>query len=279
MLWRRLFHFVCLLACSADAWAWGLQTHGFFAQSVLWLVPLADPLLRRAAARLPRLVIAGAALPDLVLTGARRIPALGQSHDWPTATRLLAEAGSDEERALALGFTSHLLTDIFAHNHFVPVHERIWGDVPVLTHAAAEWAMDCRIAGQLFVQPADVLLEEREILGSYVAQSFACTSADAESALLALARAEHWLRRSGLPALAHSAARLADRRLDRRFKHYLAHTQRHLAQINRIAAGEQPNWGANPCSRRAKAALAGVPERLLHTRLPLPADLFVPAAA
>ena len=279
MTWRRLFHFACLLGCSADAWAWGLQTHGFFAQSLLWLVPLADPLLRRAAARLPRLVLAGAALPDLVLTGARRIPALGESHDWHTAARLIAEAGSDEERALALGFTSHLLTDIFAHNHFVPAHERIWGDVPVLTHAAAEWAMDRCIARQLFVQPADLLLQERGILGRYVAQSFACTPAAAESALIALAGAERWLRRSRLPALALSAGRLADRRLDRRLKHYLAHTQRHLAQINRVAAGEQPHWGANPCSRRAKAALAGVPERLVHTRLPLPADVFVPAAA
>jgi len=278
MTWRRAsFHLVLLLGISGDAWAWGLQTHAFFAQSLLWLVPLADPQLRRACARLPRLVLAGALLPDLVLTGARRIPALGESHDWHTAVRLLADAGSDEERALALGFAAHLLTDIYAHNHFVPTHERLWGELPLLTHAAVEWAMDDRIARHLFVQPVDLLMQENAVLGAYVAQAFACEAADARAALSALALAERWLRRSRLPVLAHGVGSLADRRLDRRFKHYLAHTQRHLAQINRLAAGEQPRWGANPCPRRARAALSGVPERLLRARLPLPADVFAPA--
>jgi hypothetical protein len=278
MSWRSVFHLCWLLGFSADAWAWGLQTHAFFAQSLLWLVPLADPRLRRAAASLPRLVLAGAVLPDLVLTGAGRIPALAQSHDWETAARLFGQAGSDEERALALGFASHLLTDIFAHNHFVPAHEKVWFDVPLLTHAAAEWALDHRIAGDLFVEPAELVTRQLPVLGSYVAQSFSGTPEQAESALASLALAERWLRRSGLPALAYRTARLADRRLDRRFRHYLAHTARQLAQINRLAAGDEPRWGANPCPRRAKAALSGVPERLLRARLPLPADVFAPAS-
>jgi hypothetical protein len=277
MSWRRILYCGLLLTFSVDAWAWGLQTHGFFAQSLLWLVPLSDPRLRRAASKLPQLVLAGAALPDLVLTGAGQIPALESSHEWETAARLLAEAGSDEERALALGFSSHLLTDIIAHNHFVPAHEMVWFDVPLLTHVASEWAMDHQIRGQLFAEPATLLVREKNVIEAYVAQSFGGSIAQAGSAVRGLARAERWLRRSGLPALAYSVARTADRRLDRRFRHYLAHTVRQLPQINRLAAEEQPHWGANPCPTRAKAALAAVPDRLLRTRLPLPADLFASA--
>jgi len=212
-----------------------------------------------------------------VLTGGRRIPALDASHDWQTAARLLAGAHTDEERALALGFSSHLLTDIIAHNHFVPAHEMVWVDLPVLTHAASEWAMDHRICSHLFVEPAVLLAEGHPVVECYVAQSFACTVEQARAAMRDLARAERWLRRSRLPALAHRLARKFDPRLDRRFSHYLAHTTRQLSQINRLVAGEEPNWGANPCRNRAKAALAGVPGQLLRSRLPLPGDLFASA--
>jgi hypothetical protein len=277
MFRRRLFYFLLLAGFSADAWAWGLQTHGFFVQSLLWLVPLADARLRRAVHRLPRLVLAGATLPDLVLTAGRHIPALATSHEWETAIQLFASAACDEDRAFAVGFACHLLTDIYAHNHFVPTHERLWPDVPLLTHALAEWAMDHRVSAQLFVQPADLLVQEIEAIRHFVSRSFACTPAAAETAALTLARAERWLRRSRLPVLAASAAGLSDRRLDRRFRYYLAHTLRQLPQIDRLAAGERPRWGANPCPRRAKANLAGVPARLLRARLPLPADVFASA--
>lgn len=274
---RRFLYCCLLLGFSADAWAWGLQTHAFFAQTLLWLVPLTDPRLRKAAAKLPRLILAGACLPDLVLTSVGRIPTLNASHDWETAARLFADAGSDEERALALGFASHLLTDIVAHNHFVPAHELVWIDVPLATHAAAEWAMDRYISRQLFVEPAVLLMREENDVEKYVAQSFSCSVGQARTAMRSLARAESLLRRSGLPALAFSVGRKLDRRLDLRFRHYLAHTLRRLPQINRLAAGEQPSWGANPCSNRAKTALANVPGRQLRTRLPLPVDLFASA--
>jgi len=274
---RHLVYFCLLLAFSADAWAWGLQTHTYFAQALIWLVPIADPRLRRAAARLPRLVLAGAALPDLVLMSGRRIPALADSHEWATAARLLHRAGSDEERALALGFASHLLTDIIAHNHFVPAHERVWFDAPLLTHVASEWAMDRYIAGQLFVQPAVLLAAERETVVRYVADTFDCRPEDAGATLQALERAERLLRCSGLPTLAYRIGQAADRRLDRRFQHYLTHTVRRLDQINRLAAGERPALAANPCRYRAQEALATMPDRLLRGRLPLPTDLFAPA--
>ena len=55
------------LCFAPDAAAWGLQTHVFLAQWLLAAAPFADPQLRAAVLRLPRLVLAGACLPDLSL--------------------------------------------------------------------------------------------------------------------------------------------------------------------------------------------------------------------
>lgn len=268
-----------LLLTSADALAWGLYTHVYFAQALVWLVPLADPCLRAAARRLPGLVLAGACLPDLALTDLRaERPVFEHSHEWETAARLLAAAGSEEERALALGFASHLFTDIFAHNHFVPAHEIVWFDAPVLTHAACEWAMDHHVRRHVYGAPAELLAADREVVAAWVAAAFGCTPGVAGRALDGLAGADRLLRRSGLPRLAHGVGGLGDRRMARRFAHYLSHTVRHLRQMDRIAAGERPQWVANPCRHAAREALAGVPARLLRARLPMPADLFRPAA-
>src|SRR5215469_15477858 len=64
---RFLFWLPALLLTASDAYAWGLYTHVWFAQSLLWLVPLTDPRFRDAARKLPGLVMAGACLPDLAL--------------------------------------------------------------------------------------------------------------------------------------------------------------------------------------------------------------------
>ena len=42
-----------LLLYSSDALAWGLYTHVYFAQQLIWAVPLADPRFRRAMFALP----------------------------------------------------------------------------------------------------------------------------------------------------------------------------------------------------------------------------------
>ncbi|HEX9180778.1 MAG TPA: zinc dependent phospholipase C family protein, partial [Burkholderiales bacterium] len=132
---QPLLWVVPFLLTSADAWAWGLATHVYFAQLLLWSVPLLDRRFRGALARFPRLVLAGACLPDLALFGRRAgTAAFDGTHQWATADRLLHGSRDDAERALALGFASHLLVDVIAHNHFVPSHEAIWLNVPVLTH-------------------------------------------------------------------------------------------------------------------------------------------------
>jgi hypothetical protein len=273
--WKCLPWLVPLLLTANEAWAWGLYTHVYFAQALLWLAPLADPRARAAMRRLPRLVLAGACLPDLALTDVRaEQPVFETSHDWDTAARLLANAGSDEEMAMALGFACHTFTDIFAHNHFVPAHELVWFNARALTHVACEWAMDHQVRTNLYATPTDLLESERSILAAYAARTFRCSEAHATKSLATLGKGDGLLRRSGLPALIWQAGRVGDARMQRRFAHYLSHTTRHLHQMDRLLAGERPRWVANPCRHAARAALAEVPSRLLRGHLPLPADVF-----
>jgi len=108
---RLLWAAAPLALFSGDALAWGLQTHVFFAQCVLTVLPFADPELRAAAARLPRLVLAGACLPDLAVVGKLLgTPAFRRSHLWSTLRRMATAPRSEAERALTIGYASHLLS-------------------------------------------------------------------------------------------------------------------------------------------------------------------------
>ncbi len=272
--WRWL---IPLLLWSADAHAWGLYTHVYFAQLLLWAVPLTDPRYRRAVRSFPRLVLAGACLPDLALLGKRTWgERFSTTHQWQRARELLDGARSDEEYALSLGFVSHLLVDVIAHNHFVPVHEKMWGNVPVLTHAACEWAMDTYISPQLYAEPGKLMEDHRDELAEYVALHFSCPQPLARRGVAMLAGAENLLRTSRLSALCYNGARVLDAGTQRRFNYYLSETSARLTHIDRILLGEEPVWDANPSADdpalRQRIELIS-PLQLRH-RVPLPLDVF-----
>lgn len=270
--WRWL---IPLALYSGDALAWGLCTHVYFAQLLLWAVPLTDPNFRRAVAAYPRLVLAGACLPDLSLVGHRLGTAeLDDTHRWECTHRQLALSRSDEERALAIGFASHLLADVIAHNHFVPAHEHMWGHRSMAAHAMAEWAMDTHIRSYLFAFPAELFDQHRHELAAYVSRHFGCSARVAWRSLRVLARAEALLRTSRLQQLCYRVSRL-DQRLCHRFNHYLRETAGRMADINRILAGEAPLWHAeSPCMEATRARIGLCMPHQLRGRMPLPEDLF-----
>ena len=55
-----------LLLFSADAVAWGLYTHMYFTQLLIWLIPVADPRFRNAIRRFPELCLAATCLPGRI---------------------------------------------------------------------------------------------------------------------------------------------------------------------------------------------------------------------
>jgi hypothetical protein len=260
---------------AGDALAWGLYTHVYFAQLLVWAVPLLDPALRRAVRRFPQRLMAGACLPDLALVGATaRTRAFDASHRWESAHALLDAARDDESRACAVGAMSHLWVDIIAHNHFVPAHEHLWWNVPMLTHAVSEWAMDRHIARHLFRPPA-TLLQADDWLVDYVACNFFCTPAASRRSIRQLAGAERLLRQSRLPNVLHGMGRVLDRNLAPRFDYYIQEVTLRLPQMNRVLAGEVPAWLADcpPVAVARERIAAHAPERVA-CRMPLPGDLF-----
>jgi hypothetical protein len=243
---RSFLYALPLLVFAGDALAWGLQTHLFFAQHLLLALPFADPDFRRAALRLPRLVLAGACLPDLSLVGrALGTPVFRRNHLWATQRRFTA-ASCDEERAIAVGYASHLLADVVAHNRFVPEHERRIAPIAYATHALCEWAMDDYVRHAVFAEPAELLEAERGALCDIVARRLRCSEALVRRAIELLARAERALRRSRLPGLCRLLARRFDHHLAPRFEAYTRETASALAQLGAVLDGIAPEFDPEP---------------------------------
>ncbi len=262
---------------SNDARAWGLLSHVYYAQLLIWAIPLADPRLSRAVKRFSRLVLAGACLPDLAVVGSGvGTVAFESNHRWETAVDLLANTNaSDEELALALGYSSHLFVDVIAHHYFVPTHEQLWINVPLVTHAVCEWAMDAHIAPYVFATPGELLLGNADLLTMYVAAHWSCPPQVAARAILTLGKADNLLRGSGLPGFLLHASNRLDQRVRRRFDHYVAQTSERLPQINHLLAGKVPAWQAEaPCQKAARRHIQSHSPHQIGLQLPLPPDLF-----
>jgi hypothetical protein len=237
-----------------DALAWGLYTHFYYAQLLLWAVPLADPDFRRAVRRFPGLLLAGACLPDVALFSSHaRAHELRLTHQWSAAHRLLRTARSDAERALAVGYSSHLLTDVIAHNYFVPTHETLWLDAKMMTHAAAEWAMDAHIARHVFVRPAQIVSRHIEVVATYAARHFDCDASASHRATLYLLRGERTLRTARLSHALYHAARTVDRTLTRRFDYYVRETAARLTQLTASSAATRRHGGRRSSARSRRA--------------------------
>ena len=262
------------LVQSADAHAWGLYTHVFFAQWLIWGVPLLDGELRRAVSRYPRLVLAGACLPDLALIGGLvGTKAYDNTHCWENAAAMLAQARNDEDRALIVGFYSHLYADVVAHHHFVPAHEHLWVDWPMVAHIAAEWAMDAHIGSQVTARPGDLMTEAQPQIVSLLRHHYGLSERQATDSVIALACADGWLRRLRLPQWLYHGLMRIDLRLRHRFDHFVNETNNRLPGINRVLAGEIPLPDANgaPASI-SQARLAGFTRQQIRAGQPLPDD-------
>lgn len=249
----KLFaYFAALALFPGDAHAWGLETHLFFAQWLLAALPFADGELRAAAARLPGLVLAGACLPDLALAGkVLGLVAFRRSHEWATLRRMASAPRGDAERALAIGYASHLLSDVVAHNDFVPEHEARIARVRHVTHAIAEFAMDEHVRASLACGPSDALQSERATLIAFVAPAFRCSEAVAGRALDFLARADRALRASPVPRLCRRTVARFYRDPGYRFDRYVARVQRQLGDIELALAGRFTDWvSSDPEGRR-----------------------------
>lgn len=221
---------------SLDANAWGLVTHLYFAQSLLWAMPLLDPRLQRAIKSFPELVMAGACLPDLAIVSHR----YRHTHLWENAHQLMLTAQTDEELAIAIGYVSHLYVDVIAHNHFVPAHEAMWHKNEVLTHIASEWAMDAHLAPLMNTSPRYLLTQHRAVISKFISVQFRCTESATNLALRRLAFWDGVLRLVRLPNIIYRLVSLFDKRVFKHFVYYVAKTQTAVADIGTVLNGNKP---------------------------------------
>ena len=240
---RPARYLVALGLFPLDAHAWGLQTHLVLAHYALLALPFADPELRAAAARFPRLVLAGACLPDLAMIGQGiGTPAFQRSHRWSMLRRIASAPRDDRERALALGYGTHLLADVIAHNIFVPEHEARFMRVGLVAHAISEWAMDEHLRAHAPDSARDILDDERVLLTNFVARAFRCDVPLAARGLSLLGKADGALRTSRLPRLCRRIVLFYERRLEARFDSYMRRTTQVLRSVEQALAGRFVDW-------------------------------------
>lgn len=275
-LTRTLLWSVPLLLQANDVYAWGLYTHVYFAQWLLWGVPLLDAELRRAVTRYPKLVMAGACLPDLALVGrAVGTRAFAHTHNWQGAASMLQSAENDAERALAVGFYSHLFADVVAHHHFVPAHERLWLDWPMLAHTVSEWAMDAHLSEHLLATPGQLLRAGEAEIVTLTSRHFVLPEKQARSAVRLLARADRGLRWCRLPQGLYRNVLRLDKRVVPRFNHFISETSARFGELNRVLAGDSPILDANGgCAKMAQQRLSQFSDGQIKRGLPLPVDCF-----
>jgi len=221
---------------STDTYAWGLVTHLYFAQSLLWAMPLLDPRLQNAIRRFPELVMAGACLPDLAIISHR----FRYTHLWENAHHLLQVAQTDEETAIAIGYASHLYIDVIAHHHFVPAHEAMWSKNTMLTHIASEWAMDAYLAPLMNTSPRKLLSQHQAIISKFISPHFRCSENVTNIALQRLARGDGILRLIKLPHIIYGLVRLLDKRISKHFIYYVAKTQVAIGDVGEVLNGKKP---------------------------------------
>jgi hypothetical protein len=229
-----------LILYTADANAWGLMTHLYFAHSLLWAMPALDPRLRKAVQNFPDLVMAGACLPDLAIMS----KTFKSSHDWQHAHNLLARAETEEELAIAIGYASHLYVDVIAHNHFVPAHEEMWTENGMIAHIASEWAMDAHLQPLLHTSPSKLINKHKRMLCEFIHKEFACTFKDAQKALTQLSFWDGLLRTAKIPHAIYISIKVVDRRVFKHFVYYIAKTQTAITEIGIVLNGEKPAWKA-----------------------------------
>lgn len=232
-----------LLFYAIDANAWGLYTHLFFSQWLLLSTPIFDPRIQAAIKKFPKLVLAGACLPDLAVVA----KAFNSTHQWQKAEQMMQHANTDEEIAIAVGYSSHLFVDVVAHNHFVPAHEAKWAHIgmlnkSVVAHITSEWAMDAHLDKQVVHCPHHLILSNLDMLSRFIAPHFDVSPKHAKRKLRFLAWADGLLRVTQLSSMMLWALKLSDSEFVKNCDYYVTKTNHALANFEQSLQGLRPSW-------------------------------------
>lgn len=109
-----------IILAPTEAHAWGPLTHLAHGSQVLTELSIAGGALQEIIGAFGREYLYGCIGADI--TQAKKYTRAVQyhCHSWTVGWQVLARAASDAQRAFAHGYLSHLASDVYSHNHFVP---------------------------------------------------------------------------------------------------------------------------------------------------------------
>lgn len=110
-----LFPLFLILFLPDLSYAWGPLTHAYLAQQILNLQNLIPLSLVSLLLNHREHFIYGNIIPDTII-GKKYLPQEKNPHSWKTGLTLLNEAKSEEEKAFAYGYLSHLAADAILHH-------------------------------------------------------------------------------------------------------------------------------------------------------------------
>lgn len=222
-----------------ESHAWGLYSHVVYSQYLLAALPLLPAPLMQAARRFPTLVLAGSCLPDLAVVSRR----FQHSHGWGIGQQLL-QTDNQASLALGIGYNCHLLTDVVAHQHFVPTFEAKWNHHSLLTHASAEWAMDAFLGQPQLQTPAQLLRKHRTCIINTLGHTLDVDKAMVNQAITRLANADQALRLSRIPNYLLRRYRRQDNEFETKLAYYRDQVKLTLHELPKVLAGQFPSLHA-----------------------------------
>ncbi|GAU07480.1 zinc dependent phospholipase C family protein [Desulfoplanes formicivorans] len=108
-----------LLVFAPMAHAWGIGVHMAIGNHILDHLGLIAPAIAAVLTKHPRSFLYGCLSADIFIGKGCRTTST-HSHNWSVGNRLLDLAPSDQLKAYAYGYLSHLAADTVAHNFYVP---------------------------------------------------------------------------------------------------------------------------------------------------------------
>jgi hypothetical protein len=171
-----------LLLFPGEALAWGPVTHLVHGSMLLDRLDELEPAVRALLARFPYEYLYGCIGADIIQAKKFTRSLYTHCHHWRTGWSVLEQAREDGERAFAYGYLSHLASDTFSHNYYLPVRLITSFRARPMRHVYWEARFD---ANQRSEQWSMLALVERTLF------SFRTNKRIFDS-LLALQRLEYW---------------------------------------------------------------------------------------
>ncbi len=112
---------LAVVAFPSDALAWGPVTHLVHGSMLLERLADLPAELRGILARFPYEYLYGCIGADIIQAKKFTRSLYTHCHHWRTGWSVLENASDDSERAFAYGYLSHLASDTFSHNYYLPI--------------------------------------------------------------------------------------------------------------------------------------------------------------